>query len=115
MSLNVSKTKLMYISSRNRQQILANCDHDISICDSKIQVSSVEQLLVVTISNTICWDAHIDHLIKKCNSYLFLLSRINVFYLEETEYCFTILTFYFILIYVVLSGVTVVLHWKINL
>ena len=115
MSLNVSKTKLMYISSRHKQHILANCDHDISICDSKIQVSSVEQLLVVTISNTICWDAHIDHLIKKCNSYLFLLSRINVFYLEETEYCFTTLTFYLILISIVLSGVTVVLHWKINL
>ena len=59
-----SITKLMYISSRHRQQILANCDHDISICDSKIQVSSVEKLLGVTISNTLCWDAHINQLIK---------------------------------------------------
>ena len=40
MSLNVSKTKLMYISSRHEQQTLANCDHDI--CDSKIQVGSVK-------------------------------------------------------------------------
>ena len=115
MSLNVSKTKLIYISSRYKQQILANCDHDISICDRKIQVSSVEKLLGVTISNTLCWDAHIEQLIKKCNSYLFLLSRIKVFYLERTEYCFTTLSFYLILISVVLSGVTVVLHWKINL
>ena len=30
----------------------------------KIQVSSVEKLLGVTISNTLCWDAHIEHLIK---------------------------------------------------
>ena len=64
MSLNVSKNKLMYISSRHKQQILANCDHDISICNSKIQVNSVEILLGVTISNTLCWDAHIDHLVK---------------------------------------------------
>jgi len=64
MSLNVSKTKLMYISFRHRQQILANCDHDISICHSKIQVSSLEKLLGVTISNTLCWDAYIDQLIK---------------------------------------------------
>ena len=78
MSLNVSKTKLMYISSRHKQQIIANCDHDISICDSKIQVSSVEKLLVVTISNTLCCDAHIERLIKKYNSYLFQLSRIKV-------------------------------------
>jgi len=93
MSLNVSKTKLMYISSRHKQQILANCDHDISICDSKIQVSSVEKLLGVTISNTLCWDANIDQLIKTCNSYFSLLSRIKVFYLVGTEYCFTTLTF----------------------
>ena len=49
------------------------------MCDSKIQVSSVEKLLGVTLSNTLCWDAHIDHLIKKCNSYLLLLSGIKVF------------------------------------
>ena len=79
MSLNASKTILMYTSSRHKQQILTNCDHDISLCDSKIQVSSVEKLLGVTISNTLCWDAHINQLIKKDNSYLFLLSRIKVF------------------------------------
>ena len=61
MSLNVSNSKLRYFSSSHKQQILANCDHDISVCDSKIQVSSVEKLLGVTISNTLCWDAHIKN------------------------------------------------------
>ena len=79
MSLNVYKAKLMYISSKHKQQILANSDHDISICDSKIPVSSVEKLLGVTVSNTLCWDVRIDQLIKKCNSYLLVLSRIKVF------------------------------------
>ena len=51
-SLNVSKTKRMYISYRHKQQILANCHHDI-VCDSKRQVSSVERLPGVTISNTL--------------------------------------------------------------
>ena len=83
----------MYISSRHKQHILANCDHDISICDSKLQVSSVEKLLGVTISNTLCWDADIEQLIKKSYSCLLLLSRIKVFYLEGTEHCFTTLTF----------------------
>jgi len=72
MSLNVSKTKLVYILYRHKQQTLANCDHDISICDSKIKVSSVEKLLGVTIISTLCWDAHIDHLIKKVY-FLFIL------------------------------------------
>jgi len=67
----------MYISSRHKQHTLANCDHDISICDSKIQVSSVEKRLGVTISNNLLGCSH--HLIQTCNSYLFLLSRIKVF------------------------------------
>ena len=40
-------------------------------------------LFSATISNSLCWDVHIDHLIKKCNSYLFLLSRIKVFFLSR--------------------------------
>ena len=64
MSLNVSNSKLRYFSSSHKQQILANCDHDIGICDSKIQVSSVEKHLGVTISNTLCWDAQYEQLIK---------------------------------------------------
>ena len=80
----------MYISSRHKQQILANCDHDISIGDGKIQVSSVEKLLGVTISNILCWDAHIDQLIK---SVILIVENKSVFYLEGTEYCLTTLTF----------------------
>ena len=80
----------------------------------KYKLALLKKLLGVTISNTLCLDAHIDYLIKTCNYYLFLLSRIKVFYLVGTEHCFTTFTFYLILIYVILSGVTVVLHWKIN-
>ena len=86
-------TKRMYISFRHTQQIV------IMIY---VYVIEVEKLSAGMLT--------IDHLIKKCNSYLFLLSRIKVFYLEGTEYCFTTLTFYLILISIVLSGVTVVLH-----
>ena len=86
MSLNVSK--FMYISSRHKQQTLANCDHDISICDSKIQVSSVEKLLDVTISITLCWDAHTDPLLKSVCFYLFLLSRIKVFLYRRNRILF---------------------------
>jgi len=46
MSLNVSKIKLMYISSRLKQQILANCNHNISICDSKYKLDLLKNVLV---------------------------------------------------------------------
>jgi len=78
----------MYISSRHKQQNLANCDHDVSICDSKILISSVDKLLGVTISNTLWWDAHIDHLIEQCNYHLFLLSTIKVFLSRKNKLVF---------------------------
>ena len=46
MSLNVSKTKLMYISSRHKQQTLANCDHNLSICDMKYKLALLKNVLV---------------------------------------------------------------------
>ena len=115
MSLNVSKTKLMYISSRHKHHILANCDHDISICDSKIQVSSVENLRGVAI---IILSAGMLTLITLFKSVILTYSycqELKCFYLEGTEYCFITLIFYRILISVVLSRVIVDLHWKINL
>ena len=111
MSLNVSKTILMYISSRHKQQTLTTCDHDISICDSKIQVSSVEKTLLV--SQLVILSAGMLVLITLLKSVILIYSY--CFYLEGTEYCFTTLTLYVILISIVLFGVTVVLHWKINL
>ena len=99
MSLNVSETKLMYISSRHKPHTVANCDHDISICDSKIQVSYVEKLLGVTIRLS----AGMLTLITLLKSVILIYSY------------FTTLIFDIILISVVLSMVTVVLHWKINL
>jgi len=115
MSLNVSKTKFVYISSTHKQRTLANCDHDISICDSKIQVSSVENLRGVAI---IILSAGMLTLITLFKSVILTYSycqELKCFYLEGTEYCFTTLILYRILISVVLSRVIVDLHWKINL
>jgi len=79
----------MYISSRHKQQT--------SICDSKIQVSSVEKLLGVTIRNT-----GMLTLITLLKSVILIVKNKSVFYLEETEYCFKTITCYLILISVLL-------------
>jgi len=72
MSLNVSKTKLIYISSRHKQLYMTNDETPINLSDSKLIPTSVENLLGVTIINSLCWDNHI-------NQIKFLLSRINIF------------------------------------
>jgi len=79
MSLKVSKTKLIYISSRHKQLYMTNDENPINLSDSKLIPTSVENLLGVTIINSLCWDNHINQVLKKCNFYSFLLSRINIF------------------------------------
>ena len=80
-----------------------------SLSRSSLKRSPILNILwTASIGNTLCWDAHIDFLIYSyCQEW-------KCYYLEGTEYCFTTLTFCIILISVVLSGVLVVLHWKIN-
>ena len=44
-----------------------------------IAVTSSENLLSVTVDNTLSWDIQVEHVLKKCNTYLLLLSRIKQF------------------------------------
>ena len=67
--------------SLQEQFIYQITDHSYS--QTTLNPTVVEELLGVTISNTLCWDAHIEQLIKQCNSYLFLLSRIKMFFMED--------------------------------
>ena len=64
MSLIVSKTKLMYMSSRHKQISMTKDETSINFCDSKILPTSVEKLLGVTIDNSLCWDNHINQVLK---------------------------------------------------
>ena len=79
MSINVSKSKVMYITSKHVNRQIADQMPEIPFKDSVINVSTCEKLLGVTISNTLTWDNHVNTVIKKCNSYLYLLSRIKLF------------------------------------
>ena len=76
---------MMYISSRHKQYTVL-AEHTpimISFDSNEIHPSTEEKLLGVTISNILCWDKHIDHVLKTCNSYLFMLTR--SIYLCKTE------------------------------
>ena len=72
---------MMYISS-NHKQSTVSAEHTpimISIDSNEIHPSTEEKLLGVNISDTLCWDKHIDHVLKTCNSYLYLLTRIEIY------------------------------------
>lgn len=102
MVINPAKTKAMFITSR-RKQNKSIPETSIIIGDCEIDSSNQEKLLWVITDNTLSWQSHIDSVIKKCNSLLFLLSRIkpylsihtrklfyNAYILPHLDYCCTI-------------------------
>jgi len=64
MSLKVSQMKLIYISSRHKQLYMTNDETPNNLSDSKLIPTSVENLLGVTIINSLCWDNHINQVLK---------------------------------------------------
>lgn len=79
MSLNVSKTKAMYVSSRNRSRLIHNFQPPLTLNEKQISISCEEKLLGVTLDSVLSFDSHIENVLKKCNSLLYLLSRIKIF------------------------------------
>ena len=77
MILNTSKTKIMYISSKSKAHSISESALEVKVNNTVIHPSSAERLLGVMIDNTLSWDKHTDNVLEKCNSYLYLLSRIK--------------------------------------
>ena len=71
----------MYISSLHKKYTVLTEKTPIMISfdSNEIHPSTEEILLSVTKSNTLCWDKHIDHGLKTCNSYLYMLTRIKIY------------------------------------
>ena len=69
----------MYISSRHKQQTLANCDHNLSICDMKYKLALLKNVLVSQLVILSAGILILISLLKSVILILFLLSRIKVF------------------------------------
>ena len=79
MLLNVPKTKAMYVSSRYKVKHIMSNPLLLKIDNETIEFSTrlSEKLLGVHIDNTLSWTSQFEDTIKKCNSLLYLLSRIK--------------------------------------
>ena len=79
MSINVAKTKSMYLSSKHKLRSIHDNAPRIQLNNNQVDLSSEEKLLGVTIDSGLSFDSHINNVLKKCNSLLYLLSRIKMF------------------------------------
>ena len=79
MCVNPEKTKIMYFSSQRKANCISEAASSVQYNGSSIEKSMSEKLLGVTLDTTFSWDSHVSTVLKKCNSLLYLLSRIKVF------------------------------------
>ena len=100
MSINVAKTKSLYLSSKSKLNYVHNHAPPIKFRNVNISNNIEEKLLGITLDSSLSWDVHIDNTLKKCNSLLYLLSRIkqylsismrklfyNAYILPHLDYC----------------------------
>ena len=75
MILNSSKTKVMLITTNQKQQWLNN-DY---LNNKSLNMISSDKILGVFVNNNLTWSDHIKHLTKKIVSNIWLLSKIKKF------------------------------------
>ena len=114
MAINVTKSKVMLVSSKHNHSQLYSKHSNIPFHDSCIEVVTCKKLLGVYINSTLSWDEHINNLIKRCNIYIYCHAS-NATCLFQARNSFIMHISCHILIVVVLFGVTAVPILKINL
>ena len=103
MSINIPKTKAMFITTVHKQSLIQENPPELKINSTNLEISTNEKLLGVSIDHTLNWAVQVEATIKKCNSLLFLLGRIktfldiptrklyfNAYILPYLDYCSTI-------------------------
>ena len=103
MKPNIPKTKTMFISSKQGVNKIMADPPVLEVAEEQLHVSENEKLLGIHLDNTMSWASHVEAIIEKCNSLLFLLNRIkqylsspirklfyNAYILTHLDYCRTI-------------------------
>ena len=103
MKKNTSKSKALFLASKNTANKIMEAPPILTIRGEQIQISETEKLLGVHVNNTLTWSVHIEATLKKCNSLLYLLNRIkqyinvptrklfyNAYILPHLDYCCSI-------------------------
>ena len=77
MIINIDKTKLMLISSRQKRKCMKDNKLAIEYDNFDLQLTSCEKVLGVHIDDNLTWTNHFQHVSKKISSYLWLLFQIK--------------------------------------
>ena len=77
MIINIDKTKLMLIPSRQKRNCMKDNKSAIVHDNFDLQLTSCEKVLGVHIDDNLTWTNHFQHVSKKISSYLWFLFQIK--------------------------------------
>ena len=77
MVINIDKTKLMLISSRQKRTNMKDSSLTLVYDNFDLQVTSCEKVLGVNIDDNLTWTNHFQYVTKKISTNLWLLSQIK--------------------------------------
>ena len=89
MFINIEKTKLMLIASRQKRHTLIDGNLNLEYNNLELQISSNEKILGVHVDENLVWNNHFQQVSKKISSYLWLLSQIRTYLTKQHRllYC----------------------------
>ena len=79
MVLNIEKTKVMLIMSRQKRTIFGNTTLNLQYYDIDICMTSCDKILGINVDHNLTWHNHFKFLSKKISSFLWLLSKIRTY------------------------------------
>ena len=88
MVINVEKTKIMIITTRQKWLYLDTTDPDVWIKGDQLQVVESEKLLGLKIDHFLTWKPHIQNIHRTIAGYLALLCRIKKYHPFQTRKTF---------------------------
>ena len=70
MLINIDKTKLMLIASRQKRNSLADSDLKLTYNNLDLKISINEKILGVHVDQNFAWNNHFHYVSKKISTYL---------------------------------------------
>ena len=83
MVLNILKTKVMLITSRQKRNNLHEGELSLKYNAIDIKMTTSDKILGVYVDKNLTWNNHYQHVSKKVSSYLWLLSKIKTYLSQE--------------------------------
>ena len=88
MLINTDKTKVMFITSRQKRCNLNDASFHLKCNNIDIKLTKGDKILGANIDENLIWDSHYKYIVKKVSTHLWLLSQISSYLLVKDRLLF---------------------------